>query len=107
MTVNLQSTHIKLRNFSHPGQRDGEPKGEKNKANFSEPPGRSCISRGRGGRDFQGSQTIHPRTSRPLSLAVGSQQKCSSWGEKEGVGLDRGHQVMCGHAPSSVRIRNS
>ena len=66
LTVNLQSTHIKLRNFSHPGQREGEPKGEKNKANFSEPPGRSYISRGRGGRDFQASQTIHSRTSHPL-----------------------------------------
>ena len=68
MTVNQQSTHthIKLRNFSHPGQREGELKGEKNKANFSEPSGRSYISRGRGRRDFQASQTIHLRTSHPL-----------------------------------------
>lgn len=33
LTVNLQNTHIRLRNFSHPGQREGELKGEKNKAN--------------------------------------------------------------------------
>ena len=50
MTVNLQSTHIKLRNFSHPGQREGEPKGEKNKANFSEPQvGLVLVGEGAGG----------------------------------------------------------
>ena len=109
LTVNLQSTHTKLRNFGRPGQREGELKGEKNKANFSEPPGRSYISRRRGGRGFQASQTIQLRTSHPLVTQCLQPPEMQPGGEKKGLGPHRGHQVSprwC-VTPSSVRTRNS
>lgn len=53
--MNLKNIHTRLRNFSHPYQREEELKGKKNKDNLlGQPPtkGGSYISRGGGGRAF-------------------------------------------------------